>query len=298
MAVLQWDDYLTGYHRARPGITEAALNHARDVTHGSPYEWLARALPDRLGHVLDVACGNAALQPALPGYATYLGVDLSAAELDRARDLGRGPVVRGDARALPVRDQSTDTVLASMGLMLVRPLTQAVAEIARVLRPGGTVAVLLPSARPLRLGDLPGLLALSVPLRGPGAMPQRVSARRMGREMARVGLHVETIQTHRFAFPLRTPADAQLAVRALYTPDRSEDQVVAAEAALVRRVGPHAELPVPLMRIVARRPRGPSDGLALPARAAGLDGTGIASSPSRVSCAERRLRQDETFQPG
>lgn len=255
MPVLQWDDYLTDYHQARPGITEVALNHARDVTHGSPYEWLARALPDRLGHVLDVACGNAALQPALPSYSSYLGVDLSAAELDRARDLGRGPVVRGDARALPVPDQSIDTVLASMGLMLVRPLTQAVEEIARVLRPGGTVAVLLPSARPLRLGDLPGLLALSVPLRGPGAMPQRVSARRMGREMARVGLHVETIQTHRFAFPLRAPADAQLAVRALDTPDRSEDQLLAAQAALTRRVGPRAELPVPLMRIVARRPR-------------------------------------------
>jgi hypothetical protein len=115
--------------------------------------------------------------------------------------------------------------------------------------------VLLPSVRPLRIGDVPILLALSVPLRGPGAMPQRVTARRIRREMAGVGLTVETVRTHRFAFPLRSPADAQLAVRALYTPDRHEDQILAAQAALARRVGPHAELPVPLMLIVASRPR-------------------------------------------
>jgi ubiquinone/menaquinone biosynthesis C-methylase UbiE len=122
MAVLEWDGYLTDFHRARPGITEAALEHARDLTLGSAYEWLASALPERLGHVLDIACGNAALQPALSGYTSYLGVDLSAAELDSARDLARGPVVRGDARALPAPDQSVDTAVVSMGLMLVRPL--------------------------------------------------------------------------------------------------------------------------------------------------------------------------------
>ncbi|HUX71692.1 MAG TPA: class I SAM-dependent methyltransferase, partial [Cellulomonadaceae bacterium] len=169
MATLQWEDYLTDFHRERPGITEAAFEHARDATIGSPYEWLADTLPDSLGDVLDIACGNAALQPALSGYTSYLGVDLSTAELAGARGLDRGPVVRGDARALPVRDGSIDTVVASMGLMLVRPLRQAVAEIARVLRPGGTVAVLLPSVRPLQIRDVPALVALSVPLRGPGA---------------------------------------------------------------------------------------------------------------------------------
>jgi SAM-dependent methyltransferase len=255
MSVLTWDTYLTDFHRAQPGITEAVFEHARDPWIGSPYEWLASALPDPLGHVLDIACGNAAVQQALSGCASYLGVDLSAAELDRARALGRGPVVCGDARALPVPDQAVDTVVASMGLMLVRPLTQAIAEIARVLRPGGTVAVLLPSVRPLRIGDLPLLRALSVPLRGPGAMPQHVSARRMVRELRRVDLVVQSVSTHRFAFPLRSPQDAQLAVRALYTPGRSQSQLFAARAGLARRAGPHAELPVPLMRIVASRPR-------------------------------------------
>ncbi len=255
MAVVEWEDYLSAFHRERPGITEAVLEHARDATVGSPYEWLADALPDRLGHVLDVACGNAAMQPALTGCTSYLGVDLSEAELDRARDLGRGPVVRGDARALPVPDGSIDTVVASMGLMLVRPLAQAVAEVARVVRPGGTVAVLLPSARPLRIGDVPVLVALSVPLRGPGSMPQRVGARRMARAMVRAGLSVESVRRRRFAYPLRSPGDARLAVQGLYTPARREDQLAAARSALTRRVGARAELPLPLVRIVARRPR-------------------------------------------
>jgi len=255
VAVAQWDDYLTAYHSARPGITETALEHARDPQVGTAYDWLVDALPAHPGRVLDVASGNAALQPVLPAHEAYLGVDLSEAELACGRSRGRGPLVRGDARALPVPDASVDTVVSSMGLMLVRPLAPATEEIARVLRPGGTVAILLPAVRPLRARDLPALLALSWPLRGPGAMPQRVSARGITRELTQVGLTNVEIRTHRFGFPLRTPADARLAVQALYTPGRTATQLLTAEAALVRRLGPHSELPVPLMRVVARRTR-------------------------------------------
>lgn len=255
MDVAQWDGYLTAYHSARPGITETALEHARDPQVGTAYDWLVGALPAPAGRILDVASGNAALQPVLPAHDTYLGVDLSEAELTHGRDLGRGPVVRGDARALPVPDSSMDTVVSSMGLMLVRPIARAIEEIARVLRPGGTAAILLPAVRPVRAGDLPALLALSWPLRGPGAMPQRVTARTITRELTRAGLGDVEIRTHRFPFPLRTPADARLAVQSLYTPGRTAAQLLAAETALVRRLGPRSELPVPLMRVVARRPR-------------------------------------------
>ena len=271
----RWQAYLQRYHAQAPGVTEAAFEHVADPSVGSPYEWLVAALPGRLGDVLDVACGNAALQPRLRGATSYLGVDLSAAELAEARERGRGPVTRGDARTLPVPDASVDTVVSSMGLMLVDPLRAGVGEIARVLRPGGTVGVLLPALGPLRPGDLRPLLALSRHLRGPGSMPHRVGRARLRRVAREAGLAVVHTATRRFAFPLRTADDARLAVRALYTPGRTTGQLAAAEAALARLAGPGRELPVPLLRVVLRKQGTPPAG----------------SSPGRVAAG--RVADDE-----
>jgi len=206
-----WDAYLATYHAQRPGVTEAAFEHARDPEVGSAYDWLAAALPRRAGRVLDVACGNAAVQPRLGDHDSYLGVDVSEAELHEARRRGRGPVHHGDARALPVLDASVDTVVSSMGLMLVRPFRAGVAEIARVLRAGGTLAALLPAVWPVHLRDLPALLTLTWSLRGPGSMPQQVARRHLGRELGEVGLDVVEFHRHRFAFPLWSADDARLA---------------------------------------------------------------------------------------
>ncbi len=248
-----WDDYLAAYHKDRPGITETAFVHAADPEVGSAHDWLARALPFGLGAVLDVACGNAALQPRLSGYDRYLGIDRSEPELALARLQGRGPVVAADARALPVPDGRYDTVVSSMGLMLIKPFEDAVAEIARVLRPGGSLGLLLPAVLPLRPSDLRPLFALSLPLHGPGSMPQLLGRRRLSAALDGEGLDVVSLDTRRFGFPLRTGDDARLAVRALYTPGRRPHQLQAAERSLRRRVGPRAELGVPLLRVVARR---------------------------------------------
>jgi SAM-dependent methyltransferase len=248
-----WDAYLATYHEQRPGITEAAFEHARDPVVGSAYDWLAAALPRRAGHVLDVACGNAAMQPRLAGHNSYLGVDMSGAELDDARRRSRGPVLRGDARALPVADGSIDTVVSSMGLMLVRPLGAVAAEIARALSPGGTLAILVPAVWPVQVRDLPPLLTLTWSLRGPGSMPQQISRRHLGRELGEVGLQVVEFHRHRFAFPLRSADDARLAVSALYTPGRTARQLEAAQSRLSRLAGSRTTLPVPLTRVVARR---------------------------------------------
>lgn len=249
-----WPEYLAAYHARRPGITEMAFEHARDRRLGSPYDWLVTALPDRPGDVLDVACGNAPLHPRLPHAATYLGVDLSDAELQAARALRRGPVTHGDARALPVPNASADTVVSSMGLMLVRPLTRAIDEIARVLRPGGTAAFLLPARIPLHLSDVRPLAVLGLHLHGPGSMPQHIGRRRLTRLLAKARLTTTSVTTHRFGLPLHTPADAGLAVRCLYTPGRSPAQLAAAESALARTARPGRQLPLPLLRLVARKP--------------------------------------------
>lgn len=249
-----WPEYLTAYHSRRPGITEAAFARARDPHHGTAHDWLIAPLADP-GDVLDVACGNGVLQPRVCGATSYLGVDLSETEIEAARNLGRGPVVRGDARALPVPDASFDTVVSSMGLMLVRPLHEAIDEVARVLRPGGTAAILLPARTRLLLADLRPLAVLTLHLRGPGSMPQRVGRRRLAELLERAGLVTDDVATHRFGFPLDTADDARLAVESLYTPGRAPGQLAAAEAALSALARPGRQLPLPLMRFVARKAR-------------------------------------------
>ena len=74
------------------------------------------------------------------------GIDLSLRQLQHSRriDLGSGvavPSVLGTATALPFADDSFDVVFSSFGaLQFVRDLDVAVAEAARVLRPGGRFA--------------------------------------------------------------------------------------------------------------------------------------------------------------
>lgn len=96
-----WTNYLERFHDQRPGVTEAVFEHAPVPGLGSAYDWLISALPARPGRVVDIACGNAPLQPRLTAAENYLGIDVSSAELAHARAQGRGPVVRADARCLP-----------------------------------------------------------------------------------------------------------------------------------------------------------------------------------------------------
>lgn len=248
-----WAGYLRQFHAQRPGITEHAFTHAVHARVGSPYQWLAEPLPKEPGAVLDLACGNAAMLPWLSGHASYLGVDLSRGEIEHARSQGRGPVVFGDARRLPLPDSSIDTVVSSMGLMLVRPPEPAVAEIARVLRRGGTLALLVPSTWPIRARDVPLGVALTALLHGPGSMPQLLTTGRLRRLLSAAGLSVIDARRRRFPFAVHTQEHASLAVQSLYTPGRSDRQLARAEALLARRAGTGTELPVPLLRVVARR---------------------------------------------
>jgi SAM-dependent methyltransferase len=252
MSSATWPDYLGEYHDSRPGITEVGFARASHPDVGTPYDWLVQCLPGPLGDVLDLACGNAAVQPRLAPYASYLGVDRSSGELEQARRRGRGPVLEGDLRDLPLEDACVDVVVSSMGLMLVQPVEQALAEVHRVLRPSGRLALLLPAPWPLHLRDLPVLLRLSRSLRGPGSMPQQLGRRRIRQALEAAGLPVLALDNRRFPFVVSDDDSARLAVRALYTPGRTPEQLAAAERLLLRRGT--VTLPVPLLRVLAERP--------------------------------------------
>ena len=96
--------------------------------------------------VLDVATGsgNAAIAAARLG-ATVVGLDYVPALLERGRERAKAEgleieFVEGDAESLPYPDGSFDAVTTVFGSMFAPDHRQAAAELARVVKPGGTIA--------------------------------------------------------------------------------------------------------------------------------------------------------------
>ena len=94
------------------------------------------------GEVLEVAVGTGRNLPFYPDGTRLTGVDWSAGMLaiarQRAAGLSRAADLRqGDAQALDFPGESFDTVLCALGLCAIPDDRRAVAEMARVLRPGG-----------------------------------------------------------------------------------------------------------------------------------------------------------------
>lgn len=108
-----------------------------------PLHWLAKAraelIPQGRGILLDVACGGGLLAPHVrdKGYH-HVGVDIGDSATRIAKEHGVD-TVRGDVLRLPVRDHAADVVVAGEVFEHVRDLDGMVREIARVLRPGGTL---------------------------------------------------------------------------------------------------------------------------------------------------------------
>ena len=95
--------------------------------------------------VLEVGCGQGAdlSQFALAGAVTH-ACDLTRKHCDISREFvstsgGHAAIVQADARALPYPSNSFDLVYSFGVLLLIKDLDAAIAEIHRVLKPGGTV---------------------------------------------------------------------------------------------------------------------------------------------------------------
>jgi SAM-dependent methyltransferase len=89
--------------------------------------------------VLDVGGGTGSVAACLRTYGHRVAcLDGSAGMLELARDRLPGAVVRSRVEALPVRDRSVDAACAVWLLHLLDDAAPVIAEIARVLRPGGT----------------------------------------------------------------------------------------------------------------------------------------------------------------
>jgi demethylmenaquinone methyltransferase/2-methoxy-6-polyprenyl-1,4-benzoquinol methylase len=93
--------------------------------------------------VLDACCGTGDLALADESAGgTVTGLDFSESMLERARrKSGSIEWIRGDALALPFPDASFDAVTVGFGVRNVTDLERGLAELRRVLRPGGRLGV-------------------------------------------------------------------------------------------------------------------------------------------------------------
>jgi SAM-dependent methyltransferase len=127
-----WDERALGYDRMLGRATARVVDHMLDA-----------ARVGAGGRVLDVACGTgAAAAAAAARGADAVGVDVAAAMLQVARRRHHDPLfVRAAAEALPFRAGSFDAVLGGFLVHHLPEPVPVVREFARVLAPGGRLAL-------------------------------------------------------------------------------------------------------------------------------------------------------------
>ena len=140
------------------------LNHL--LSAGIDRDWRAKAIESLQlsgGETLvDVCAGTAdvALEARRRGASRVVGVDFAGAMLMRgwhkvlaAGEADHVTLVRGDATRLPIQNARVDAATLAFGIRNVQQPDLACAEIARVLRPGGRLAILefgIPNAPGIR----------------------------------------------------------------------------------------------------------------------------------------------------
>lgn len=250
---VDWRSYLSDFHRDRAGVTEAVLSRAMSVDH-TPYRWLARAVSADAAVVVDLACGSGPMSRELAQSGrTVIGVDLSEHELGLAAERGPGPWVQGDALRLPFKDGSVDVVTSSLGLVVVTPLTTVLGEVARVLRPGGVLAAIAPALRPLGPRDVRVLTRISGRIQTLPQFPGPVEIAGFARTLGEHGLKRVEDQRERYRFSVRSRADAELMMSALYLPSTRWSRVERAIEYLEDRLKKRekVDVTIPMRRVVA-----------------------------------------------
>jgi len=145
-----WDRYAPRYDKE--------MRFWERVMFAGGREWVCT---QATGETLEVAVGTGLNLPYYPTEVTLTGVDLSPAMLavarERAAGLGRAVSLReANAEQLPFHDGSFDTVVCTLALCSIPDDRAAIAQMYRVLRPGGRLLLLDHVAAPnplLRAGQ-------------------------------------------------------------------------------------------------------------------------------------------------
>jgi SAM-dependent methyltransferase len=138
---VNWSQELEQLHE------ESSRTHFIDV-------WTRRAMLARLGElpsaptILDVGCSSGYLLEDLRAHlphADLIGVDLIASGLRAAHThVPDALLLQADVRSLPLKDACVDVAVSANLLEHVNQDQQALAEMRRVLRPGGRAVVVVP----------------------------------------------------------------------------------------------------------------------------------------------------------
>jgi len=166
------------------GVYDAAFRPQEHGLRLNPaHEGALRRLGPKPGErILDLGCGSGALMELLArAGARGVGVDYSRVSLGVARNaLACGRLVLGTAPSLPFCDACFDRVasLGVLGYLSRADLARALAECARVLRPGGRIVI-----------------CTGTPLNAVGARLVGLRARLQG-ERHRVGSHLYPMRTY------------------------------------------------------------------------------------------------------
>jgi ubiquinone/menaquinone biosynthesis C-methylase UbiE len=164
------DERLRRYWDRQAGSYDRQMSFCDRRFFGDTRQWVCAQAS---GDVLEVAIGTGLNLMRYPDDVRLTGLEWSPAMLDvarrRARQLGREVDLRiGDAQAMEFPDAAFDTVVCTFSLCAIADDRAAVAEMTRVLRPGGLLlladhveASTWYARAAQRLGDL-----FSIPLAG------------------------------------------------------------------------------------------------------------------------------------
>jgi SAM-dependent methyltransferase len=191
-----YDRYGEDYQRWMAPIVSPAAMRLLDRLNG-------RVPADRPLDVLDVGTGTGTLVLAALErwpHAVASGVDPSRLMLRLAGEAARGRgladrlrLVQGDAVELPLPNAAVDVVVSSFVIQLVPSRAAMLREILRVLRPGGTAAVLTwqldeePFEPDELVGDTLDELRIVVPDAGPDGTRPYASPSSAAAELRRIG---------------------------------------------------------------------------------------------------------------
>ncbi len=126
----------TYYERVRESWTAVSYPIIRDLAR----EAISRHFSDHSNlTILDLGCGEGVYCSFLSCFGIVLGLDTSLEALVSARENYPGGVILGDAQTLPFPDNCFDIVFTTEMLEHILDWESVIAELSRVIKPGGLV---------------------------------------------------------------------------------------------------------------------------------------------------------------
>jgi ubiquinone/menaquinone biosynthesis C-methylase UbiE len=145
--------YLKNFHTRLPGCTSDVIFATLNENGKNSYQLLCDLVPkiEQPINVLDLACGDGFLLEILQsrrqlGLKLH-GIDMTPAELHKAKArLNSSEVDLQISRVqnLPYQDGTMDFVFCHMAFMLMDSIEEVLIETRRVLKPGGSFAIIVP----------------------------------------------------------------------------------------------------------------------------------------------------------